>query len=142
MHHKTFSLCSFRKIAFSFSFSPALLFLETVSKWKFFPLHLDQLVSHEIEAGGKAFTGGKSPNGPIAASLHYEVTLLQLYSVALSAGKAHRDHKHHHVHKFDHNGEISTTTTPAPPPVMISHSPFATDFINSHSPSFSRQINR
>lgn len=76
-----------------------------------------QLVSHEIEAGGEAFTGGKSPNGVTAAGLHFEVTLLQVYSVALSAGKAHRDHKHHHAHKFDHNGEIEPTTTPAPPPV-------------------------
>lgn len=39
-----------------------------------------------------------------------ELTSVQLYSVALSAGKAHRDHKHHHVHKFDHQGELSTTT--------------------------------
>lgn len=46
-----------------------------------------------------------------------ELTSLQLYSVALSAGKAHRDHKHHHVHKFDHQGEISTTT-PAPRPAV------------------------
>ena len=71
-----------------------------------------QLVSHEIEAGGRAFSGGKSPNGPIATGLHFELTLLQVYKVALSAGKAHRDHKHHHVHKFDSNGEIATTTTP------------------------------
>lgn len=92
-----------------------------------------QLVSHEIESGGKAFTGGKSTNGPIAASLHFEVTLVQLYSVALSAGKAHRDHKHHHVHKFDHNGEIATTTTPAPPPVMASH----LQIISQHSSSSS-----
>lgn len=77
-----------------------------------------QLVSHEIEAGGNAFAGGKSPNGPVAEGLHFEITLLQVYSVALSAGKAHRNHKHHHVHKFDHNGEIEPTTTPAPPPVI------------------------
>jgi hypothetical protein len=74
-----------------------------------------QLVSHEIEAGGKAFSGGQSTTSKTAEGLHMELTSLQLYSVALSAGKAHRDHKHHHVHKFDHNGEISTTTTPRPP---------------------------
>ena len=49
-----------------------------------------------------------------------EVTSLQLYSVALSAGKAHRDHKHHHVHKFDHDGEISTTTALPRPAVSFS----------------------
>jgi hypothetical protein len=47
---------------------------------------LFQLVSHEIEAGGKAFSGGKSVNGPTATGLHFEITLLQVYSVALSAG--------------------------------------------------------
>jgi hypothetical protein len=46
-----------------------------------------------------------------------ELTSVQLYSVALSAGKAHRDHKHHHVHKFDHEGELSTTTA-APRPAV------------------------
>lgn len=48
-----------------------------------------------------------------------ELTSVQLYSVALSAGKAHRDHKHHHVHKFDHEGEISTTTAPPRPAVSF-----------------------
>lgn len=43
-----------------------------------------------------------------------EITLVQLYSVALTAGKAHRDHKHHHAHTFDHNG-VPITTTPRPP---------------------------
>lgn len=42
-----------------------------------------------------------------------EVTMVQLYSVALTAGKAHKDHKHHHVHHFDHDGQA--ITTPAPP---------------------------
>lgn len=41
-----------------------------------------------------------------------ELTMLQLYNVALTAGKAHRDHKHHHAHQFDHNG--NQITTPAP----------------------------
>lgn len=57
--------------------------------------------------------------GKIADGLHMEITSLQLYSVALSAGKAQRDHKHHHVHKFDHNGEIPTTTTTPRPPVSL-----------------------
>lgn len=53
---------------------------------------------------------------------------MQLYKVALSAGKAHRDHKHHHVHHFDHEGLISTTTTtPSPLLVRIYHF-YLTDF--------------
>ncbi|KAG5682510.1 hypothetical protein PVAND_011859 [Polypedilum vanderplanki] len=78
----------------------------------------NRLVSHEIEAGGKAFSGGQSTTGKTVEGLHMELISLQLYSVALSAGKAHRDHKHHHVHKFDHNGEISTTTTTPRPSIV------------------------
>lgn len=48
-----------------------------------------------------------------------ELTILQLYKVALSAGKAHRDHKHHHVHHFDHEGLISTSAQPTPPPEVL-----------------------
>lgn len=49
-----------------------------------------------------------------------EITMLQLYHVALTAGKAHKDHKHHHAHHFKHDGtplESSTeavTELPAP----------------------------
>lgn len=45
-----------------------------------------------------------------------EFTMLQLYHVALTAGKAHKDHKHHHVHHFGHDGSPLSLTTPAPPP--------------------------
>lgn len=93
--------------------------------------NVKQLVSHEIEAGGNAFTGGKSPNGPTAEGLHYEVTLAQVYSVALSAGKAHRNHKHHHVHKFDHNGEVETTTA-APTAAVCVEFHFSSKFFNYH----------
>lgn len=44
-----------------------------------------------------------------------EITMVQLYAVALTAGKAHRDHKHHHAHQYDHDG-TPITTTPTPPP--------------------------
>ena len=53
-----------------------------------------------------------------------ELTMLQLYNVALTAGKAYIDHKHHHVHLFDHNGlPITTTIAPVktPKPTMASH---------------------
>lgn len=45
--------------------------------------------------------------------------MLQLYHVALTAGKAHKDHKHHHVHHFKHDGtplESSTESATEPPP--------------------------
>lgn len=53
-----------------------------------------------------------------------EITMVQLYSVALTAGKAHRDHKHHHAHQFDHNGTPITTPptpTPQPRPTLPTH---------------------
>lgn len=47
--------------------------------------------------------------------------MLQLYHVALTAGKAHKDHKHHHAHHFKHDGSPLETSTEAvtepPPPV-------------------------
>lgn len=45
-----------------------------------------------------------------------EFTMLQLYHVALTAGKAHKDHKHHHVHHFAHDGSPLSLTTAPPPP--------------------------
>lgn len=50
-----------------------------------------------------------------------EVTMVQLYHVALTAGKAHKDHKHHHVHHFKHDGtplETATDAATEPPPLM------------------------
>ena len=45
-----------------------------------------------------------------------EITMVQLYEVALTAGKAHKDHKHHHGHHYEHD---TTNNTPRPtrPPV-------------------------
>uniref|UniRef100_A0A1A9VCQ0 Pentraxin (PTX) domain-containing protein n=1 Tax=Glossina austeni TaxID=7395 RepID=A0A1A9VCQ0_GLOAU len=78
----------------------------------------NSLVNHKIRAGGKLFSGGPSVTGKIAEGLHFEVTLIQIYRIALSAGKAHRDHKHHHAHHFDHDGrEIQRTTRPPPPAI-------------------------
>lgn len=48
-----------------------------------------------------------------------EITMLQIYHVALTAGKAHKDHKHHHAHHFRHDGtpiEPSTEPPTEPPP--------------------------
>jgi len=80
-----------------------------------------QLVGHVIPGGGIAITGqeqkqygggfleGKgSPKG--SGGLLGEVTQLYLYKAALAAGKAHRDHKHHHGNQDD-------DITPEPPPV-------------------------
>lgn len=78
-----------------------------------------QIVGHVIKPHGILFSGGPSITGPIAEGLHMEITMVQMYKVALSAGKAHRDHKHHHVHHFNHEGAVSTTQAPLPPPVCI-----------------------
>ncbi|XP_017775430.1 PREDICTED: uncharacterized protein LOC108561848 [Nicrophorus vespilloides] len=95
----------------------------------------NRLVGHTVPAGGVAISGqqqsqigggfleGKdAPRG--SGGMLGEITLLKLYSVALTAGKAHKDHKHHHVHKFDHNGAEITTMpppTPAPRPPQPTH---------------------
>ncbi|KAL1514175.1 hypothetical protein ABEB36_003474 [Hypothenemus hampei] len=83
----------------------------------------NRLVGHVIPSGGIAITGQsqnqlgggfeegfEAPKG--SGGMLGEVTMLQLYSVALTAGKAHKDHKHHHAHQYDHNG--NAITTPAP----------------------------
>ncbi|XP_036338727.1 uncharacterized protein LOC118748422 [Rhagoletis pomonella] len=75
------------------------------------------LVSHTIPGKGKLFSGGLSPTGDLSQGLHFEITLIQIYHIALSAGKAHRDHKHHHAHHFDHEGLELSTTTRAPPTI-------------------------
>uniref|UniRef100_A0A182NLU9 Pentraxin (PTX) domain-containing protein n=1 Tax=Anopheles dirus TaxID=7168 RepID=A0A182NLU9_9DIPT len=72
----------------------------------------NRLVNYEIKPYGTLFSGGPSITGLTDVGLHFELTAVQLYKVALSAGKAHRDHKHHHVHHFDHNGGEVTSTTP------------------------------
>ncbi|KAG6455993.1 uncharacterized protein LOC115447263 [Manduca sexta] len=87
----------------------------------------NRLVGHVIKGGGVAISGQEQ-------SLLYkkddleqtqqsgfvgEITMLQLYHVALTAGKAHKDHKHHHVHHFKHDGtpiESSTESVTEPPP--------------------------
>lgn len=63
-----------------------------------------------------SYSGGPSITGNIAPGHHMEITVLQLYKVALSAGKAHRDHKHHHVHHFDYDGLVTSTPQPTPSP--------------------------
>ncbi|EDW82637.1 uncharacterized protein Dwil_GK25027 [Drosophila willistoni] len=77
----------------------------------------NSLVGHKIPANGKLRSGGPSVTGDISHGLHFEMTMVQVYRVALSAGKAHRDHKHHHVHHFDHEGQELSTTTRAPPTI-------------------------
>lgn len=76
-------------------------------------------MAHTISSNGVAYSGGPSITGAIAPGHHMEITVLQLYKVALSAGKAHRDHKHHHVHHFDHEGLVSTTAQPTQAPQVF-----------------------
>ncbi|XP_013101112.1 uncharacterized protein LOC106082902 [Stomoxys calcitrans] len=94
----------------------------------------NSLVGHKIPPKGKLFSGGPSVTGKISEGLHFEVTLVQLYRVALSAGKAHRDHKHHHAHHFDHEGkEIHPTTKP--PPVINRPQPMHSLLANGQIPT-------
>ncbi|XP_075155883.1 pentraxin-related protein b6 [Haematobia irritans] len=94
----------------------------------------NSLVGHKIPPKGKLFSGGPSVTGKISEGLHFEVTLVQIYRVALSAGKAHRDHKHHHAHHFDHEGkEIHPTTKP--PPVINRPQPMHTLLANGQIPT-------
>lgn len=54
--------------------------------------------------------------------------MVQLYNVALTAGKAHKDHKHHHAHHYEHdtsNNTPRTTGAPVTGPPLPSH-PFLT----------------
>ncbi|KAJ8917475.1 hypothetical protein NQ315_005522 [Exocentrus adspersus] len=89
----------------------------------------NRLVGHVIPGGGIAITGqeqsqlgggfqeGKdAPKG--SGGMLGEITMVQLYKVALTAGKAHKDHKHHHAHKYDHEGRIITTPAPTTPRVV------------------------
>ncbi|XP_077302543.1 pentraxin-related protein b6 isoform X3 [Arctopsyche grandis] len=87
----------------------------------------NRLVGHVIKGGGVAITGqeqsqvgggfsdGKNAQKGVGG-MQGEFTMLQLYHVALTAGKAHKDHKHHHVHHFGHDGSPLSLTTAPPPP--------------------------
>ncbi|XP_026760684.2 uncharacterized protein LOC113519705 [Galleria mellonella] len=88
----------------------------------------NRLVGHIIKGGGVAVTGqdqsllyNKDGLQPVIKESGFmgEITMLQLYHVALTAGKAHKDHKHHHAHHFKHDGtpvESSTEPITEPPP--------------------------
>ncbi|KAJ8975433.1 hypothetical protein NQ317_000169 [Molorchus minor] len=95
----------------------------------------NRLVGDTIQGGGIAITGQEqsqlgggfqegheAPKG--SGGMLGEVTMIQLYSVALTAGKAHKDHKHHHAHQYDHSGKMITTPAPTTPrnrPTQASH---------------------
>ncbi|XP_060829810.1 uncharacterized protein LOC132914599 [Bombus pascuorum] len=87
----------------------------------------NRLVGHVIKGGGIAITGQEQRQlgggflegdgaPPGSGGLVGEITMVQLYEVALTAGKAHKDHKHHHGHHYEHD---TTNNTPRPtrPPV-------------------------
>ncbi|XP_013189232.1 uncharacterized protein LOC106133913 [Amyelois transitella] len=91
----------------------------------------NRLVGHIIKGGGVAVSGQDQsflykdePEHVIKQpGMMGEITMLQLYHVALTAGKAHKDHKHHHAHHFKHDGTpVDSATEPAtepPPPQAI-----------------------
>ncbi|XP_026845897.1 uncharacterized protein LOC6596768 [Drosophila persimilis] len=94
----------------------------------------NSLVGHKIPANGKLRSGGTSITGEVSHGLHFEMTMVQVYRVALSAGKAHRDHKHHHVHHFDHEGqEVSSTVRP--PPIINRPQPMHTLLASGQIPT-------
>ncbi|XP_022227355.2 LOW QUALITY PROTEIN: uncharacterized protein LOC111077391 [Drosophila obscura] len=94
----------------------------------------NSLVGHKIPANGKLRSGGTSITGDVSHGLHFEMTMVQVYRVALSAGKAHRDHKHHHVHHFDHEGqEVSSTVRP--PPIINRPQPMHTLLASGQIPT-------
>ncbi|XP_044750564.1 uncharacterized protein LOC123310917 isoform X2 [Coccinella septempunctata] len=69
----------------------------------------------QTQLGGGFQEGAQAPKG--SGGMLGEITMVQLYNVALTAGKAHKDHKHHHAHQFDHDGApITTTPKPTTPP--------------------------
>ncbi|XP_033223058.1 uncharacterized protein LOC117176830 [Belonocnema kinseyi] len=88
----------------------------------------NRLVGHVIKGGGIAITGQEQRQlaggflegegaPPGSGGMLGEVTMVQLYGIALTAGKAHRDHKHHHAHHYEHdtNNNIPPSTTPQAP---------------------------
>ncbi|XP_076237332.1 pentraxin-related protein b6 [Calliopsis andreniformis] len=99
----------------------------------------NRLVGHVIKGGGVAITGQEQRQlgggflegeGAPPGSGGYlgEVTMVQLYGVALTAGKAHKDHKHHHAHHYEHDTS-NNTPRPTRPPVTgppLPQSPFLT----------------
>ncbi|XP_014469633.1 PREDICTED: uncharacterized protein LOC106741801 [Dinoponera quadriceps] len=100
----------------------------------------NRLVGHVIKGGGIAISGQEQRQlgggflegkGAPPGSGGYlgELTMLQLYNVALTAGKAHKDHKHHHAHHYEHdtsnNTPRSTTRAPVTGPPLPPH-PFLT----------------
>ncbi|KYN00759.1 PREDICTED: uncharacterized protein LOC108775658 [Cyphomyrmex costatus] len=88
----------------------------------------NRLVGHVIKGGGIAISGQEQRQlgggflegeGAPPGSGGYlgELTMVQLYNVALTAGKAHKDHKHHHAHHYEHDTSNNTPRTTTLPPV-------------------------
>ncbi|XP_043521494.1 uncharacterized protein LOC122534680 isoform X1 [Frieseomelitta varia] len=87
----------------------------------------NRLVRHVIKGGGVAITGQEQRQlgggflegdeaPPGSGGLLGEITMVQLYGVALTAGKAHKDHKHHHANHYEHDTS-NNTPRPTRPPV-------------------------
>ncbi|KAK1116497.1 hypothetical protein K0M31_018961 [Melipona bicolor] len=87
----------------------------------------NRLVRHVVKGGGVAITGQEQRQlgggflegdeaPPGSGGLLGEITMVQLYGVALTAGKAHKDHKHHHAHHYEHDTS-NNTPRPTRPPV-------------------------
>lgn len=67
--------------------------------------------------------------------------MVQLYGVALTAGKAHKDHKHHHAHHYEHDTSNNTPRPTTPSPVTgrpLPQSPFLTGGQINHAVGLDR----
>ncbi|XP_015586506.1 uncharacterized protein LOC107263622 [Cephus cinctus] len=120
----------------------------------------NRLVGHVIKGGGIAISGQEqrqlgggfleghdAPQG--SGGFLGELTMVQLYNVALTAGKAHRDHKHHHAHHYEHDTNNNTPRTTTAPPVTgppLPMNPFLTGGQINHqvkiNPGVQVQINQ
>lgn len=87
-------------------------------KVKQFYRFFTQLVGQKIPGKGIALSGQENRyfGKDFQEVAHYqkavgglqgEITMVQMYKIALTAGKAYTDHRHHHSHY--------TSTTPEPP---------------------------
>ncbi|XP_066903614.1 uncharacterized protein b6 [Halyomorpha halys] len=94
------------------------------------------LVGKTIKGGGIAISGqtqskygggfglDSSGTGKESTGFYGEITLVQLYKAALTAGKAYNTHKHHHAHKFTHEDrqtllDASQMMYPVPSPPSV-----------------------
>lgn len=103
------------------------------------------MVGKTIKGGGVALSGQEPINNAVrgykdlykpTSGLLGEVTLVQLYKAALTAGKAYTNHKHHHAHHFHHDdklGEDDYYHDGIDPPSRNEQQTIGNEFPSSHN---------